>query len=282
MPISAPPERIPEIEDYSNIDKLRLLGGVDPDEPIYRFFPLWFFEEALKMRQLVLVNPQMWEDPFEDLLEGVVLQHPRTFKQTPLQSFLRPAYAQCWSRTKESDTLLRAYSRVVKDHHHKRNTAPAEEGVRVRSTPRKLLAAMLIWQHSIPVMSCFVGEVRYGEGHAIQQHIVDLIGQHGPREIGRGQLRAELQLLKRQAFAHEAEVRMICVDDGRGDQQPFVQIPINPSKLFDEVTFDPRVMERSEREEQARRLGYTGPFGNSDLYRGYFTIANFPNGWKED
>lgn len=32
---------------------------------MYRIFPLWFFEEVLRSRQLVLVAPHRWEDPFD-------------------------------------------------------------------------------------------------------------------------------------------------------------------------------------------------------------------------
>jgi len=132
------------------IDASLLIGIENPDEPVYRIFPLWYFEEALRLRQLVLVNPAVWEDPYEVLPERLMLQdlRPDNFKEKMFNVFLRPAYAQCWSRTKESDTLMRAYSRVVLDSHHKRNTTPETEGVRVRSTPRKLLAAMSIWKES--------------------------------------------------------------------------------------------------------------------------------------
>ena len=27
-----------------------------PDEPVFRFYPLWFLEEALRLRQLVLAS----------------------------------------------------------------------------------------------------------------------------------------------------------------------------------------------------------------------------------
>ena len=91
------------------------LNIADPDAPIYRIYPLWFFEEALRLRQLVLVAPERWEDPYEILTSRVMIVYGRTApgEQRPLGPLLRPAYAQCWSNTRESDTLLRAYSRVV-------------------------------------------------------------------------------------------------------------------------------------------------------------------------
>ncbi|HEV8413037.1 MAG TPA: hypothetical protein VGQ49_05550 [Bryobacteraceae bacterium] len=114
--------------------------ALDPDEQIYRIFPLWFFEEALRLKYLVLAPPSKWDDPFELMPERSVIDIDG--EQTPLQTLLKLVFAQCWSRTKESDTLWRAYSRVSKDPHAGRNIHPREEGVQVRSTPRKLLDAL--------------------------------------------------------------------------------------------------------------------------------------------
>ena len=90
---------------------------------------------------MVLVAPRLWEDPFEVIGNGIAVDRPRgdRIEQVIINQSLPPAYAQCWSATPESDTLLRAYSRVIKDPHFGRNICPRDEGVRVRSTPRKLL-----------------------------------------------------------------------------------------------------------------------------------------------
>jgi hypothetical protein len=257
----------------------------NPDQPIYRIFSLWFFEAALRVQQLVLVSPHKWEDPYEALPYSTMLTDLRgkPQQQIPLGRYLHAAWAQCWSQTKESDTLLRAYSRVMKDPHHNRNTTPRDEGVRVRSTPRKLLSAMQIRAKSMP-MSCFVGAVRYQPGDAIRQELVNIIERKGPSAVGRGQLRAESLLLKRDAFSHEVEVRIICVADELTSNLDTIQIPIDPSEVFEEVTFDPRLelFERYEREQTARTLGYRGSFGISELYQGVLLDLGFPNGWKED
>jgi hypothetical protein len=261
-----------------------LLRLPDPDVPVYRIFPLWFFEEALRSRQLVLVPPRCWEDPFEVLTDSVILVDPRTAPPTarPLEAFLQPAYAQCWSRVEESDTLWRAYSRVFKDAHFNRNIYPKDEGVQVRSSPRKLLAAMRCWAQGEAGMSCFVGAIRYVPRAAVYRHFESLVERHGPHALGRGELRAELLLFKRNAFAHEAEVRLIAVDE-RDDaaEREVIAIAVDPSEVFDEVTFDPRLEphEREGREYVARSLGYRGPFRASDLYRKTAFEIVFPEGW---
>ena len=247
------------------------LNIADPDAPIYRIYPLWFFEEALRLRQLVLVAPEGWEDPYEILPSRVMIVHERTApsQQRPLGP-LRPAYAQCWSNTRESDTLLRAYSRVVKDSQFGRNTSPRDEGVRVRSTSRKLLQGLEAWSPSPAAKSCFIGAVLYADGEQILQDLTNLIDQHGAEALAEGRLRAALLLLKRSAFQHEAEVRLIYIEARDVPAASLVRVPINPNDVFDEVTFDPRLaeFERREREAIARSLGYNGTFADSDLYRG--------------
>jgi hypothetical protein len=83
-------------------------------------------------------------------------------------------------------------------------------------------------------------------------------------------------------FSHEAEVRMICVCDL--PEQPLMQIPVDPSSIFDEVTFDPRLetFEQREREAVARSLNYKGPVRRSDWYTVILLQVILPNGWKED
>lgn len=244
----------------------------DPDAPIYRIYPLWFFEEALRLRELVLVTPERWQDPYETLTSRVMIVYERTApgQQRPLGPLLRPAYAQCWSNTMESDILLRAYSRVVKDPHFGRNISPRDEGVRVRSTSRKLLQGLEAWSPNPSAKSCFIGTVLYADGDQILQDLTNLIDQHGAEALAEGRLRTALLLLKRSAFQHEAEVRLIYIETRDVPAASLVRVPINPNDVFDEVTFDPRLaeFERREREAVARSLGYTGTFADSDLYTG--------------
>jgi hypothetical protein len=240
---------------------------------------------VLRSRQLVLVAPHRWEDPFEVLSQSVILVDPRSEppETQPLDDFLRPAYAQCWSRIEESDTLWRAYSRVFKDTHFQRNLFPRDEGVQVRSSPRKLLAALQAWAADNPGYACFVGAVRYLPRTGIYHHLEALLNRHGPEALGHGELRAELLLLKRDAFAHEAEVRIIAVSERSAEEEDRLVVAIDPSEVFDEVTFEPRLAptEREGRENMARSLGYKGKFRVSDLYRQTRLEIVLPGGWSE-
>ena len=243
----------------------------NPDDPVYRIFTLWFLEETLRLKQLILVQPQLWEDPYELLAESVAVVDKSTtpWRQVFLERHLRPAYAQAWSRTRESGTLLRAYSRVVKDPHFGRNTCPRDEGVRVRSTPRKLLAVLRAWCPTDADRTCFIGSVQYLPRERLLQHVANLVGSRGPEFFSAGRPRAELRLLKRHEYSHEAEVRLIYVEERDSVAGKFVQVPFEPNDVFEDINFDPRLLtfERNERETVVRSLGYTGSISTSDLYQ---------------
>ena len=244
----------------------------DPDRPIYRVFPLWFLEEALRLRHLVLVPPARWEDPYEVVGNAIAVNTRRKdrIEQVIINQELPPVYAQCWSATAESDTLLRAYSRVVKDPHFRRNTCPRDEGVQVRSTPRKLIQALISGTSTTLKGHWFLGSVIYLSEAAVLQEIANAIGQHGLRVFEVPSNRAKLLLLKREAFSHEAEMRAIFVQQDREPNEPIMQVTIDPSEIFEEIVFDPRLetFERRERETIIKSLGFKGVIRDSGLYQG--------------
>lgn len=243
----------------------------DPNAPIYRIFPLWFLEEALRLRQLVLVQPTHWEDPFEVVGNAIAVDTRRgdRIEQVIINQSLPPAFAQCWSATAESDALLRTYSRVVKDPHFRRNTCPRDEGVQVRSSPKKLLQALVSGTSSTRKGSWFFGAVKYLARTELLQEIANGIGQHGPKMFENPSNRAKLLLLKRHAFSHEAELRAIFVQQAPEPSEPIFRVPVEPPAVFDEISFDPRLetFERKERETVIRSLGFTGAMRESDLYQ---------------
>ena len=77
-------------------------------------------------------------------------------------------------------------------------------------------------------------------------------------------------LLKRLAFEHESEVRLICVKGATSlDPLAHMRVSIDPNEVFDEATYEPRleIFERKEREATALRWGFKGPFRESMLYQ---------------
>lgn len=244
----------------------------DLDSPIYRIYSLWAFEHALRTKSLVLRAPSLWDDPYEDVAmhAGLKTVDPAPFKQEMLSKYLRPAYVQCWSLTGDSDALLRAYSRVHKDPRSNRNTTPGEEGVTVRSTPRKLVKAVNQWLRGRDQFDALIGRVTYAPASEIGQTLANLVWEQGPSACNTAEARADLLLLKRDFFSHESEVRVIVVGQLEMSGQPELSIPMEPDSVFDAVTFDPRLerFETLEREKSAKGLGYTGEIIESIAYDG--------------
>ena len=80
-------------EERAPITCLRL--DKDLDLPLYRIFPLWSFDDLLRVRRLVLVPPTYWEDPLEDIPGSILMQGPN-HQQKHLAEYLNPAFCQCW------------------------------------------------------------------------------------------------------------------------------------------------------------------------------------------
>ena len=245
----------------------------DLDTPVYRIMSLRYFRSMLAKPELVLIRPKMWPDPFENVLLDCSVgsvSNPRK----PLEFFdrvLAEIYAQSWSITQESDTLWRAYSWVENDKATNRNKWPDNAGVKIRSTPRKLLEAL--WRRcpaSDPAETCFIGRVRYMSTAELWEHVNTEVQRHGLAAFSGGHGHAEAVLLKRAAFSYESEIRLIYVEPrSHGFSGELLPIAIDLPSVVDEVSFDPRLLpaEQKLREEEARTLGYFGVFGVSELYQ---------------
>lgn len=203
--------------------------------------------------------------------------------QKQLQDFLMPAYAQCWSFESSSDILLRAYSRVTVHPILRRNMEPALEGVRVETTPRRLIQSVNSYAANQRGVQFYLGRVSYAPAKEVSQHIVNSLAEIGAAEIGRGDHRAEMLFLKRDYFRHEDEVRLLAIFDNHGAKFDTYPVQIDPNQLFRKVEFDPRLItfERREREAKARELGYTGDFGGAEEAIQIFWDVELPNGWGE-
>lgn len=241
----------------------------DPDVPIYRMVRLPHFWDMIRSRELVLVQPERWEDPLEDFPRrcGIVYDSTPGRRHEYLGNMIDPIYAQCWSTIGGSDLLWRAYSRVDKDGGIK-NTCRDQEAVQVQTTARKLLRALWDWSPRDRTISCFIGAVSYMSQEEVERHIGDLAGKYAGA-ICSGAERAELVLFKRSHFSYEAEIRLIYTyDRQQGPIPDLVRVPVGLHKLVDKVVFDPRLeyFEVKDREAEARGLGYSGDFGECKLY----------------
>jgi hypothetical protein len=280
--------------DFTQIDAdpaRHIVRLPDLDVIVRRIFPLGRFLGLLQSRQLGLVAPHIWDDPREDptnlcMLDGRKLVPPKG--QQALSAYLAPVWAQCWSLSSGSDTLLRAYSRVSIDPTSQRNRTREDEGVIVTTTVRHLLSAAEGW-HADDADSHFViGRVEYMEDGEIGQRIVNACNTdgYGPAFFGTVQGRGESLLWKRSYFEHEQEVRFMLIARSwpRNEAVPQVRnVRIEPNALFLSVAFDPRlaVFERIEREAECRAVGFTGEITVDDSYQKVLHLLEMQRKWPE-
>ncbi len=259
----------------------------DLDRPLHRIFPVWLLEEALRLKRLTLVKPCHWPDKREDPCSTFVLrsQNEPGRPTQEVAAYLAPAWAQCWSYEADSDVLLRAYSRVVLDPISQRNTDPANEGARVTTTARKLIAVAEQWAARLPDYSFFLAPVIYEDEAEFGKSLVNkMSGPNGPRVFGTPRGRADSLFVKRSMFRQEDEVRLLCVGSGRcheGDK--LKHLGIDPNQLFDEIRIDPRLMvfERMERESKMRSRNFNGKFVEDAAYIRTFVEVIMPCGWPD-
>ncbi|MWL89778.1 DUF2971 domain-containing protein [Cupriavidus sp. SW-Y-13] len=217
------------------------------DRRIYRIFPIKRFIQALDTRTLTLVKPKKWDDPFENaLLSSEFLVGGESTSFAAKES----VYGQCWTLHRETDAMWRIYS------HEK-------DGVRVTTTPRKILTALKRYVGQYADLRCFIGKVQYAKKYNLKEIFekIDLMKADGSGI-------AESLLYKRQEFAHEREMRLIYSGDDNHCESDIFSFEINPNELFDRILFDPRMDEslREAHKKTLRGLGCEVPVRRSTLY----------------
>lgn len=193
-----------------------------PDElletKIYRIMPVQRLLECFQKKQLVLVPPKKWDDPFENLLLSSKVQ-TQSNEIGDLQKIRDSVYGQCWTMHRETDAMWRIYS-------YEKN------GAKVQTTIKKLLEALNKCHPKSSNITCFIGRVQY----LPQKHLVDTLKSldlFDPNGSGI----AESLMYKRLEFKHEKEIRIVYTGDSK-EVHPF---DIDPNELFTEVVFDPRM-----------------------------------------
>ncbi|EMD5184801.1 DUF2971 domain-containing protein [Klebsiella michiganensis] len=241
----------------NELEKLNknIINISDVDAPVYRIFSFERFLEVIAAKQLVLVRPSMWDDPYENFfLKTEVVSD--TGEIASLENLSDSWYGQCWTENEDTDAMWRIYS-------------PEKRGVRVKTTIRKLFSTLNNKSDEYCSLKYFIGKVSYKDKEEIKEFITST---SFTAFISGGQNTqfAELLCTKRTAFSHENEVRLI-VDDigdknGSGD---LYKINITPDDLFEEICLDPRLSSTDFVNLRAKIqvMGVSTNIIQSDLYK---------------
>lgn len=223
--------------NYINID------NADIDRPIFRIVPVHRLFEIILGKRFVLVHPKKWEDPFEQNLSLSLVSSRYPIMGDDQESDqkvnafwekarrIRDCVGQCWSiRQSETDAMWRIY-------------APNKDGVKMQSTPRRLLETL---QQHTPSTShqCYIGKVLYKTKTAIEK-AVEKIDFKSPRGV------ATSLLYKRKEFSHEREIRLLFM----GTSDETFSFNVDTNLLIDKLVFDPRMPKELY---EAYRIALTG------------------------
>lgn len=214
--------------------------------PIYRIISLNRLYELFEQRVNTLVKPHKWEDPFENCILGLTAQLPTgemvEFGQR--HNF----YGQCWTLRGASDAMWRIYS-------------SDKQSVRIQVRIRTILETLA----PNALGPVFIGKVRYLSTDGLLDWARRVFrNSSAPDE----RLLARTLLVKRLAFTHEQEVRLLYFHP-REEQPELFRYRIDPHSLVEGIVIDPRMSEEeagSVAETIRKRTGFRGRITHSDLY----------------
>lgn len=223
------------------------------DLPVYRVFSRQRFIQIFETNKLTLVKPKLWDDPFENFILNATGELDDGLKfQT---AFREHFYGQCWTLKRESDAIWRIYS-------------PDKDGVKVKTTVRKLFNALYSKSDQFRDISCFIGKVIYSSTGKLLNLLSDPDNMRANLTDSTGRSQASTLFFKRIAFSHEKEVRLI-YNSQKNIHSDIYQFEINPHDLFDQIVFDPRMDYSNFKSDKKllRARGYKKAIVKSTLYK---------------
>jgi len=219
---------------------------------IYRIVSVERLFELFENRQNVLVKPKKWDDPFENfILRARMKLQTGQFAQF---SFHDQFYGQCWTLQTASDAMWRIYS-------------PDRSAVRIRSTIRTVAESLSLTLGDRAQIQAFIGKVRYLPSKRLSAFASSWFP--GTQRL-RSRVSAETLLVKRPAFKHEREVRLLYFQHNTADTVgDLCWYNVNPHAFIDQIMIDPRMPEPDVNTLKKRiqdRTGFRGPILRSLLY----------------
>lgn len=217
---------------------------------IYRIITQERLFELFDRRRNVLVSPSKWEDPFENLILNARVKSGQGASGS--FGFREDLYGQCWTLGKASDAMWRIYS-------------PNATGIRMRTTIGKLVRSLSVqvgeWAHQ----QCFIGKVQYLTLGRLRS-----FGQAFARNSMSAEAIAGTLLVKRQAFEHEKEVRLVYFEKDRiRHPEGLFEYKLDPHQFIDQLMLDPRSPADGYEALKCtiiRRTGFEGEIKRSTLY----------------
>ncbi len=143
--------------------------------------------------------------------------------------------------------------------------SPKRDGIRIKTTTHKLLSSLYSGGSNKPSWSCVIGKVQYLPENKLNE-FANSIYVNG--SLTKDNIFRSL-LVKRLAFKHENEVRLLYFDLDNDVSGNLFQHTIDPHDLISQIMIDPRLTFKEYKhikDEISERTGYSGPIKRSLLY----------------
>lgn len=219
---------------------------------IYRIISVKRLFELFENRQNVLVKPRRWDDPFENFILRAQIRLPTG--ELARFSFHDQFYGQCWTLQTASDAMWRIYSRDG-------------NAVRIRSTIANVAESLSKTLGEHAQIQAFIGKVRYLPSKRLKEFASSWFP--GARNL-RARVSADTLLVKRPAFKHEREVRLLYFQHNAADATgDLYWYSVDPHAFIDQIMIDPRMSEPDANELKERireKTDYRGSILRSLLY----------------
>lgn len=202
-------------------------------------------------RTNLLSQVHHWKDKFENFqlnLGGKLNGEPFEY------GFRNDFVGQCWTRENLSEAMRGIYA-----------NDPNVRFLRIRSTPRKLLAALAGAHPAMPQDSCFIGKVQYKREAQLRDYAQTIGGVDlSPQRF------ASNLLLKRRAFKHEGEVRLLYFGDAQDyGAAGLYRYAVDPHAMITQIMADPNRNRASWTADKAAlqlATGFAGSIKRSKIY----------------
>jgi len=216
------------------------------DTKLYRYISLSQFLSFVETKKITLNNINEWDDTWEAPAGKIPIQTTDGKISFPGWTIFNDMYGQCWSLEGSSDALWRIYS-------------PHREGLLLQTSVKKFelmknqikfgMLSPIIYYDDLMQTFKYIKTVKFPKNFFIDA------------------------FLKRKAFEHEKEVRLITLNDERCLRKRikecrYIEIELNPLDFIEGILIDPRASDQyvTAIKKYCERAGFTIVPEKSDLY----------------
>jgi hypothetical protein len=236
------------------------------DTKLYRFISFRQFMSFVELKQTSLSRIKNWPDTWEVPSAHLPMQTDDGPIRFSLWNMHESMFGQCWSLHSESDAMWRIYS-------------PLNEGVMIQTSVPKFSLLR-------GVKYAALGPVIYYDDLKVVLDEIDHPQQRGMYERFTG------AFLKRRAFEHEKEVRLVTMDDPHclaktpPEGAARCNVDLDPLEFIEGIAIDPRADDHyvTVLQKYCERSGflikpvkstlYGAPYESTRLVRKYVTVKN--------